>query len=63
VARSVGAAVSPSLAAALLAAPALFGYPFYLAGWIKIVYDLLLYWCFVTVRPVERRGESVRRIP
>jgi MFS family permease len=53
VARSVGAALSPSLAAALIATPTLFALPFFLAGGIKIVYDLLLYWSFVAVRPLE----------
>ncbi|MEK6743529.1 MAG: MFS transporter [Nitrospirota bacterium] len=43
IARSVGAAVSPSLAGALLASPALLGAPFLVAGGLKIVYDLLLY--------------------
>src|SRR5260370_6182886 len=53
VARSVGAAVSPSLATILVASPALLGLPFFLAGGIKIVYDLLLYWSFVTYSPSE----------
>jgi hypothetical protein len=44
VARSVGASVSPMLSAALLGVPALAGVPFFLAGGIKIAYDLLLLW-------------------
>jgi MFS family permease len=47
VARSVGAALSPVLAASLLANPGLIGVPFFLGGGIKIVYDLLLYRSFV----------------
>ena len=43
IARSVGAAVSPSLAGALLSSPLLLGAPFWIAGGLKIVYDLLLY--------------------
>ncbi len=43
IARSIGAAVSPSLAGLLLAAPALIGAPFLISGSLKIVYDLLLY--------------------
>lgn len=43
VARSLGAAVSPLLAAGMLATPALWSLPMFLAGSIKIVYDLLLY--------------------
>jgi MFS family permease len=42
-ARTIGAALSPALAGALLAQPRLFSVPFYLAGGLKIVYDLLLY--------------------
>jgi MFS family permease len=47
VARSIGAALSPALAGLCLESPALLGLPFYLAGAIKIGYDLLLYWSFV----------------
>jgi len=53
VAPSVGAALSPVLAGSLLANPALIGVPFFLAGGIKTVYDLLLYRSFVAVRPEE----------
>ncbi len=49
VARSLGAAVSPLLAGVLVAAPALTSVPFFLAGGIKIVYDVLLYRRFVGV--------------
>jgi MFS family permease len=47
VARSVGASLSPVLAAILVGNPTLLNAPFYLAGAIKIAYDLLLYWSFV----------------
>ncbi|MDO8585999.1 MAG: MFS transporter [Armatimonadota bacterium] len=53
VARSVGAAVSPSLAGLLLAVPALLSVPFFLSGGLKIVYDLLLYRGFQTHQPPE----------
>ena len=43
IARSIGAAISPSLAGVLLASPALIGTPFLISGGLKIVYDLLLY--------------------
>ena len=43
VARSVGAAVSPSLSTMLLASPLLMAGPFFIGGGLKIVYDLLLY--------------------
>jgi MFS family permease len=57
VARSVGAAVSPALAAVLLATPTLLGWPFFLAGAIKIIYDALLYWGFVTFHPSDNMCE------
>jgi MFS family permease len=53
VARSIGAAASPSLAALFLGNPLLMGMPFILAGGVKIVYDLLLYRSFVAHRPPE----------
>jgi predicted MFS family arabinose efflux permease len=43
IARTTGAALSPVLAGHLLALPALGGLPFFLAGGLKILYDLLLY--------------------
>ncbi len=46
VARSVGAAISPMLATALLGSVSLMSVPFFLAGGLKIVYDLLLYRAF-----------------
>lgn len=46
VARSVGAAASPLLAGLFMANPLLFAAPFFIAGALKIVYDLLLYKMF-----------------
>jgi MFS family permease len=46
VARSLGAALAPALAGRLLANPALLGVPFFLAGGLKILYDILLYRAF-----------------
>jgi MFS family permease len=53
IARSVGAAVSPSLTGLFLASPALLSLPFFLSGGLKIVYDVLLYRSFRTMRPPE----------
>jgi MFS family permease len=53
VARSLGSAVSPMLATALISVPSLAGVPFFLAGGIKILYDVLLYRRFAAVRPPE----------
>jgi MFS family permease len=56
VARSVGSAISPMLATSLIGVPALAGVPFFLAGGVKIVYDLLLYRRFAAVRPPDDGG-------
>jgi MFS family permease len=53
VARSTGAAIGPLLAGFLLARPSLINLPFYIAGTLKVVYDLLLYFSFRKVRPPE----------
>ena len=53
VARTTGAAISPLFAGLLFAHPALINVPFFLAGGLKIVYDLLLYRAFVAVHPPE----------
>ena len=55
IARTTGAAVSPLVAGPLLADPGLASIPFYLAGGLKILYDLLLYRAFRSVRPPEER--------
>jgi MFS family permease len=51
VARSVGAALSPYLANKCLAVSGLLGVPFFVAGGVKILYDLWLYRAFVSHRP------------
>jgi MFS family permease len=50
VARTTGAAISPLFAGLLFARPALISVPFFLAGGLKIVYDLLLYRAFAHLR-------------
>ncbi|MEO5939828.1 MAG: MFS transporter [Candidatus Limnocylindrales bacterium] len=57
VARTTGAAISPILSAPLVASGGLTALPFFLAGGLKIVYDLLLYRAFRSGRaPDERAG-------
>ena len=46
VARSVGASISPMLATVLVGSVGLMSVPFFVAGGLKIVYDLLLYRAF-----------------
>ncbi len=53
VARTVGAGISPLFTGLLLANPALLAVPFFLAGGIKVIYDLLLLANFRSVRPPE----------
>ncbi len=53
VARTTGAAISPLLAGFLFARPSLISVPFFLAGGLKIVYDILLFYSFRTVQPPE----------
>jgi MFS family permease len=53
VARTVGAAMSPLFVGMLFAVPALVNWPFFIAGTLKICYDLLLYRGFRAIRPAE----------
>jgi hypothetical protein len=55
VARTTGAAISPSFSSVLMANAGYVALPFFLAGGCKIVYDLLLYREFRNVRPPEER--------
>jgi MFS family permease len=54
IARSIGAAISPSLTGAMLNA-SLLSLPFFLSGGLKIVYDLALYFTFRGVKPPEEK--------
>ncbi len=53
IARSVGASVSPALTGVFFGTASLFSLPFFLAGSLKIVYDLLLYREFRALKPPE----------
>jgi MFS family permease len=55
VARTTGAALSPSISSVLLASAGYAAVPFYLAGGLKILYDLLLYREFRSVKPPEEQ--------
>jgi len=57
IARTTGSAVSPLLAAPLLGSAGLAAVPFFLAGGLKIVYDLILYRLF---RAAPAPDEAVR---
>jgi len=60
IARSVGASLSPTLSGLFLASPLLIGAPFLVAGGLKIIYDLLLYHSFRTLKPPEEKGGVLR---
>jgi MFS family permease len=57
IARSVGSAISPSLTGVFLSIPWLLSAPFFLAGGLKICYDLLLYRSFRRLKPPEEQGK------
>jgi MFS family permease len=55
VARTIGAAISPLFVGYCFARPGLIDLPFFIAGVLKIGYDLLLYRAFVGVQPPEEK--------
>jgi MFS family permease len=56
IARTTGAALSPLIATPLFAVPALASVPFFLAGGLKIAYDLILWRLFSKRPPPEERA-------
>jgi MFS family permease len=58
IARTLGSALAPSVTGQLLSIPSLLSLPFILSGTIKIIYDLLLYRSFKTVKPPEEKAAS-----
>jgi predicted MFS family arabinose efflux permease len=56
VARTTGAALAPLFAGLLFARPSLVDVPFYVAGILKIAYDLLLFRAFRALEPPEERA-------
>ena len=58
IARSLGASISPALSGALLAGTLTFSAPFFIAGGLKIVYDLLLYRSFKSIKPPEETAAA-----
>lgn len=61
VARSIGASISPVLTGPMLASATLFSLPFFFAGSLKIVYDLLLYRNFVDFQTTEKFSDPQDR--
>jgi MFS family permease len=56
IARSIGAAISPTLAGLFLSNPGFFGAPFFVAGGLKIIYDILLYRGFRKTKNLHTAG-------
>jgi hypothetical protein len=52
-ARTIGAAISPLFVGLMFARPGLINLPFFIAGTLKVTYDVLLYRAFATVQPPE----------
>ncbi len=61
IARSVGASASPALAGLFLASRVLMGVPFVIAGSLKIIYDIVLFRNFRSLRPPEEEGNPPAR--
>ena len=59
VARTTGAALSPLFVGFMFARPSWINLPFFIAGALKIAYDLLLYKAFVAIRPPEERKHDM----
>jgi predicted MFS family arabinose efflux permease len=59
IARSIGSAISPAFSGILLSQPALIGAPFFVAGGLKVMYDLLLYHSFRAVKEPENEMENI----
>jgi MFS family permease len=60
VARTTGAAISPLFVGFLFTKPSLISAPFFIAGTLKIVYDLLLYKAFVAIQPPEEQSRDTK---
>ena len=53
IARNIGASLSPALAGLFISYHALLGVPFFVAGGLKVIYDLLLYRSFRALKAPE----------
>jgi len=56
IARTTGAAIAPLLTGLLIRNPAFLSAPFFIAGTVKIIYDLALYHMFQRVKPPEEQA-------
>ncbi|HET9595892.1 MAG TPA: MFS transporter [Anaeromyxobacteraceae bacterium] len=63
IARTVGASLAPLLAGPLYASAALASVPFFVAGGLKIAYDLALWRAFAALPAPEERAPAAARTP
>ena len=61
IARSVGAAISPTFAGAFLSNSVLLSAPFFVAGGLKVVYDILLYRSFRAVTGADQEVPKAKK--
>jgi MFS family permease len=61
VARTIGASLSPVITGVFMSNPAFLGMPLIIAGSLKIVYDLALYFNFRAVKPPEEQLQTLRQ--
>jgi len=61
IARSAGAAISPTFAGAFLSNSGLLSAPFFVAGGLKVIYDILLYRSFRAVKGGEPEAPIVEK--
>jgi predicted MFS family arabinose efflux permease len=62
IARSIGSAISPAFAGIFLSNPVLLGAPFFVAGTLKVLYDILLYRSFQAVKVPEYEPQNSVKI-
>ena len=62
VARTIGASISPFCVGLLFARPSLINAPFFIAGTLKIIYDILLYREFVNLPPPEEANTETQKV-
>jgi predicted MFS family arabinose efflux permease len=63
IARTVGASLAPLVAGPLYASAALASVPFFVAGGLKIAYDLALWRAFAALPAPEERAPAAARSP
>ena len=58
IARTLGASLAPMFSTPLISIPVLSGAPFIISGLLKLIYDLILYRSFKTIKPQEEQNTA-----